>query len=60
MAVVERMSHHVAVMRGGRIVEMGTRREIFENPSNDYTRALIAAVPIPDPAAQRERVHRIA
>jgi peptide/nickel transport system ATP-binding protein len=60
MAVVERMSHHVAVMRGGRIVEAGTRREIFENPTDDYTVALIAAVPIPDPAAQRERVHRIA
>lgn len=60
MAVVERMSHHVAVMRGGRIMETGTRREIFENPTSDYTRALIAAVPVPDPAAQRERVHRIA
>jgi peptide/nickel transport system ATP-binding protein len=60
MAVVERMSHHVAVMRGGRIIETGSRREIFENPANDYTRALIAAVPIPDPAAQRERIHRIA
>ncbi|MBD8554193.1 ABC transporter ATP-binding protein [Rhizobium sp. CFBP 8762] len=49
MAVVERMSHHVAVMRGGKIVEMGTRRDVFENPRDDYTRALMAAVPIPDP-----------
>nr|WP_246707786.1 ABC transporter ATP-binding protein [Ensifer oleiphilus] len=50
MAVIERMSHHVAVMRGGRIVEMGTRRAVFEDPKEPYTRALMAAVPIPDPA----------
>ncbi len=49
MAVVERMCHHVAVMRAGRIVEAGTRRAVFENPSDPYTRELIAAVPIPDP-----------
>jgi peptide/nickel transport system ATP-binding protein len=53
MAVVERMSHQVAVMRGGKIVETGTRREIFENPTADYTKALIAAVPVPDPTAYR-------
>jgi peptide/nickel transport system ATP-binding protein len=49
MAVIERMSHHVAVMRGGQIVESGTRREIFENPRDAYTKALMAAVPVPDP-----------
>ncbi|MFS8050067.1 ABC transporter ATP-binding protein [Rhizobium sp. BR 314] len=54
MAVIEKMSHHVAVMRGGRIVEMGTRRQIFENPGDDYTRNLMAAVPIPDPAHYRQ------
>jgi peptide/nickel transport system ATP-binding protein len=54
MAVVERMSHHVAVMRGGAIVEIGTRREIFENPRDEYTRTLMAAVPIPDPEAYRK------
>jgi peptide/nickel transport system ATP-binding protein len=53
MAVVERMSHKVAVMRGGSIVETGTRRQIFENSQDDYTRALMAAVPIPDPEAHR-------
>ncbi|MBY5359509.1 ABC transporter ATP-binding protein [Rhizobium leguminosarum] len=53
MAVVERMSHNVAVMRAGRIIETGTRRNIFENPRDDYTRALIAAVPIPDPEVYR-------
>jgi peptide/nickel transport system ATP-binding protein len=47
MAVVERMSHNVAVMRAGSIVESGSRREIFENPQHDYTRALMAAVPVP-------------
>ncbi|NKK42670.1 ABC transporter ATP-binding protein [Rhizobium leguminosarum] len=55
MAVVERMSHNVAVMRAGRIIETGTRRDIFENPRDDYSRALIAAVPIPDPEVYRGR-----
>ncbi|MBW6422202.1 ABC transporter ATP-binding protein [Rhizobium sp. XQZ8] len=53
MAVVEKMSHKVAVMRDGSIVESGTRREIFENPQHNYTRALMAAVPIPDPQVHR-------
>jgi peptide/nickel transport system ATP-binding protein len=53
MAVIERMSHHVAVMHGGRIVEAGTRREIFEAPQDDYTKALMRAVPIPDPTIYR-------
>jgi peptide/nickel transport system ATP-binding protein len=53
MAVVERMSHKVAVMRSGSIVETGTRRQIFEDPQDEYTRALMAAVPIPDPEAHR-------
>ncbi|WP_334546472.1 ABC transporter ATP-binding protein [Rhizobium leguminosarum] len=55
MAVIERMSHNVAVMRAGRIIETGTRRDIFENPRDDYSRALIAAVPIPDPEVYRGR-----
>jgi peptide/nickel transport system ATP-binding protein len=53
MAVIERMSHKVAVMHGGQIVEAGTRRQIFENPREDYTRALMKAVPIPDPTVYR-------
>ncbi len=48
MAVIERMSHNVAVMQGGRIVEMGTRRQIFENPQHEYTKSLLAAVLNPD------------
>ncbi|MDR3496902.1 MAG: ABC transporter ATP-binding protein [Ancalomicrobiaceae bacterium] len=53
MAVVERMSHHVAVMRAGEIVEIGTRREIFESPRDPYTRELLAAVPHADPRTAR-------
>jgi peptide/nickel transport system ATP-binding protein/glutathione transport system ATP-binding protein len=49
MAVVERVSHHVAVMYLGRIVEMGTRQEVFEDPRHEYTKTLMAAVPVADP-----------
>ena len=50
MAVVEQISHRVAVMYMGRFVEIGTRAQIFENPQHPYTRKLMSAVPIPDPA----------
>jgi peptide/nickel transport system ATP-binding protein len=53
MAVVERMSHKVAVMRHGKIIESGSRRQVFETPRDAYTQALIAAVPVPDPRAHR-------
>lgn len=49
MAVVEKISHRVAVMYMGQIVEIGSRQEIFENPQNPYTRRLLAAIPVPDP-----------
>lgn len=49
MAVVERVSHNVGVMYLGRIVEMGPRARVFENPQHPYTQALMKAVPIADP-----------
>ncbi|MFP1921072.1 ABC transporter ATP-binding protein [Lonsdalea quercina] len=55
MAVVERVSHRVAVMRLGEIVEIGPREAIFANPQHPYTQKLIAAVPVPDPARRGMR-----
>jgi glutathione transport system ATP-binding protein len=53
MAVVEKISHRVAVMYLGQIVELGTRQAIFENPQHSYTRKLLSAVPIADPLHPR-------
>jgi len=54
MAVVERISHRVVVMYLGQIVEIGSRRAVFETPQHAYTRKLMAAVPVADPAHKRK------
>jgi peptide/nickel transport system ATP-binding protein len=59
MAVVENISDRVAVMYLGQIVEMGTRDQVFSNPRHPYTRRLIEAVPVPDPAQRRSRFERL-
>jgi peptide/nickel transport system ATP-binding protein len=55
MSVVERIAHRVAVMRLGEIVEIGPRARIFSDPRHPYTRRLLAAVPVADPARRRAR-----
>jgi peptide/nickel transport system ATP-binding protein len=55
MAVVERISHRIAVMYLGEIVEIGPRAAIVEDPQHPYTRRLLAAVPVPDPSRRGQR-----
>jgi peptide/nickel transport system ATP-binding protein len=55
LSVVRHISHRVGIMYAGRLVEMADRTEIYEHPAHPYTRALLSAIPVPDPPAQRER-----
>jgi glutathione transport system ATP-binding protein len=55
MAVVERMSHRVAVLYLGQIMEFGSRQQVFETPAHPYTRRLLSAVPVAEPGKGRER-----
>ena len=56
LAIVEHLTHRVAVMYLGRIVELADRRTLFAKSHHPYTRALLSAVPVPDPDAPRNRV----
>ena len=55
LAVVEILSHRIAVMQNGRLAEVGTRDQILKNPKELYTKSLISAVPVPNPQEQRKR-----
>ena len=55
LAVVDILAHRIAVLQDGRLVEVGDRDSILKSPQHEYTRRLIAAVPVPDPAEQKKR-----
>jgi ABC-type glutathione transport system ATPase component len=55
LSVVRHISHSIAVLQAGRIVELGTAEQVYERPREEYTRSLLAAAPVPDPAEQRAR-----
>ena len=55
LAVVDILAHRIAVMQNGELVEVGDRDQILQHPKSEYTRRLISAIPVPDPAEQRIR-----
>jgi oligopeptide/dipeptide ABC transporter ATP-binding protein len=57
LSVVEHISNRVGIMYLGKLVEVASSAEIFHNPLHPYTRALLSAIPVPDPEHRRERLH---
>ena len=55
LSVVKYISNRIAVMYGGRIVEMGDAKEVYRNPIHPYTKSLLSAIPLPDPEYERRR-----
>ena len=55
LGVVKHLSDRIAVMYLGKVVELGTAEQVYHAPSHPYTRALINAIPVPDPAQKRDR-----
>ena len=59
LSVVRHLCHRVAVMYLGKLAEVADCDELYENPMHPYTRALLSAVPVPDPVVEAERQHRV-
>jgi len=55
LAVIDELCDSVTVLRRGAVVESGSREQVLRHPSDDYTRRLLAAAPVPDPDLQKER-----
>jgi peptide/nickel transport system ATP-binding protein len=55
LTVVRHISHEIVVLRAGRVVEQGPAQRVYDEPRDDYTRALLAAAPVPDPDEQSAR-----
>jgi peptide/nickel transport system ATP-binding protein len=55
IGVVDILAHRIAVMQYGKLVEVGPRDQVLDNPQDLYTKSLLAAVPVPDPKEQKKR-----
>jgi len=55
LAVIDKMCDYIAVLHNGKIVEHGTGGQVLDNPQDEYTKKLLASLPIPDPVLQRKK-----